>query len=606
MASFILIDHSLKGVGGHHYEYAVHILQAAEAAGYQVVLATHRRFRDRCTLPPHWQVHQLFHHHTYSPYSMNFQGGVHSTERHHRTGPAALPWRQRLARRWHRRLQRRRIDRFAGACQRLFRDIDLEPDDQVFLPTLSDFDLVGLVQFLESDWRTLAAAWHLQFHFNFLDGRPPDYHRQQGRIATLRRRFEESLSVIPDHRLHFYSTTRQMASQYNQLRVAPFQLLPYPVNAVYREPADSGRHGPPLRVTCAGGIRPEKGQAQLAPLVQELWDDLFATGRLQLLIQSKKSRFRITRPGDQGGEIPMGRWPAHCTEALVDVPHPLGTEDYAQLVRSSDIGLFLYDGHQYYARCAGILVEMLMAGVPVIVPAGCWLAEQIAAPTYAHLDRLSVTLPEVPRLRPGAVRWREVCCDSGQAGSRPADLVCGDRHTAATAELPIPTGATDLLLTVRWVRPTALGTYLRCVADTRDADGKLSSSSVEVVGQRAGGRSVPILIRLPGRPARVRVALSNAYDDAAITLRDVEVRFLSAADESGGSCAAGAVGRIAANTREIPAVLRDMVAHYDHYRETAAQFARQWGQAHDPRRCIAILTGQATAEAPDHDQFRAA
>ena len=33
MAKFIMLDHSLYGVGGHHYAYAVNVLLAAEAMG---------------------------------------------------------------------------------------------------------------------------------------------------------------------------------------------------------------------------------------------------------------------------------------------------------------------------------------------------------------------------------------------------------------------------------------------------------------------------------------------------------------------------------------------------------------------------------------------
>jgi hypothetical protein len=43
-AKFPLIDHSLKAIGGHHYDYALHILQAAEQVGFEIHLATHRGF----------------------------------------------------------------------------------------------------------------------------------------------------------------------------------------------------------------------------------------------------------------------------------------------------------------------------------------------------------------------------------------------------------------------------------------------------------------------------------------------------------------------------------------------------------------------------------
>lgn len=46
MFKFVLIDQSLTDVGGHHYEYARRVLGAAEAAGYQPVLATNRKCKQ--------------------------------------------------------------------------------------------------------------------------------------------------------------------------------------------------------------------------------------------------------------------------------------------------------------------------------------------------------------------------------------------------------------------------------------------------------------------------------------------------------------------------------------------------------------------------------
>ena len=44
MRQFVLIDHSIRGLTGHHYEYAVHVLGAAAKAGYQPLLAVNRKF----------------------------------------------------------------------------------------------------------------------------------------------------------------------------------------------------------------------------------------------------------------------------------------------------------------------------------------------------------------------------------------------------------------------------------------------------------------------------------------------------------------------------------------------------------------------------------
>ncbi len=51
MAKFIMLDHSLYGVLGHHYSYALNVLRAAEARGDEIVLATHVKFRPPGSQP---------------------------------------------------------------------------------------------------------------------------------------------------------------------------------------------------------------------------------------------------------------------------------------------------------------------------------------------------------------------------------------------------------------------------------------------------------------------------------------------------------------------------------------------------------------------------
>lgn len=55
--SFVLIDHSIADLGGHHYEYAVRVLRAAEEAGYTPILATNRKFKV-ATVP--WAVYPVY------------------------------------------------------------------------------------------------------------------------------------------------------------------------------------------------------------------------------------------------------------------------------------------------------------------------------------------------------------------------------------------------------------------------------------------------------------------------------------------------------------------------------------------------------------------
>jgi glycosyltransferase involved in cell wall biosynthesis len=129
-------------------------------------------------------------------------------------------------------------------------------------------------------------------------------------------------------------------------------------------------------------MREEKGSHSLSRVVRDIWQDPFLRGAVQILIQANRASFAET-PNFPPGLVPHWghdyREVRSSTAPVVFVPHPLNAADYVDLISRADIGLFLYDSRTYFARCSGVLLEMLCAGVPVIVPAGCWLADQVAA-----------------------------------------------------------------------------------------------------------------------------------------------------------------------------------------------------------------------------------
>jgi len=384
MPRLILIDPSLRGVGGHNRPYAVEILHAAESMGYSPVLATHRRFSDR-SLDPGWNVLPLF--------------------RFEETDRSFLD-------------RGRRIRRFGRDCRELFERVGYDPGDVVFLPSLREFDFVALARFLRDNPESRQPAWHVQFHFNILDGSESDHAGQEGRLRRLRRRFATAAALIPDHRLQLYCTTERLAEQYNRMGVARFAPLPYPVRRGL-SPAEGRVHDGPLRVTCAGSVRLEKGRADLARLVRRLFPALEADGRLQLVIQTDRKSLGQVLPRRLARSLTiLPRPDPRRDQPVVPVEYPLAPEAYVDLIRQADIGLFLYDPRRYFARCSGVLVDMLSAGIPVIVPAGTWLADQIGE-THGSIVQSFEELPQrvqemagdYPRYRRAAIdfatRWRQ-------------------------------------------------------------------------------------------------------------------------------------------------------------------------------------------------------
>ncbi len=589
MRKFILVDHSLKSAGGHHCDYALQVLRAAHTRGFTTLLAAHRSFQRIDELPRDCKVYSVFPNTMYSPFTVFIASSRHllaKTNDARRAVMAKRLW--RIARRaadatmdslksFFAPDAHQRVRQFTNACKRLFKQIELQQGDVIFLASLSDLDLLGLARFLTATPTTQIADWHLQFHFSIFEGREPDYAGQSDRLRLVRQRFAETLDMLPNHRLHFYNTSEALAEQYNRLGLAKFRPLPYPINPAFLCGADRDREAGPLRITCAGGLRPEKGQQHLPQVLRDMWQDEFAAGRAQLWVQSKWSRWsdkpRLQLP------LPEGAANTSCADMPIRyVRHPLSSDAYTQLIRQTDIGLLMYDSRRYYARRAGVLCELLTAGVPVVVSAGGWLADQIAEPIACHLQRLSEQLPTVDQHE-----FRDVAVDE-------YPRMAGNLH-------PIPTGATELLVNVHGDESFSRGVYLHVEVEELGKSGDLVSRFAHVVGPRSKKRPSLALFHLDSRTRYVRVSFRNAYHDELTRLTSVRLSFHSTATP-GESPPAGQVGLIAADPQHISRLLREMIRHYNHYRTTAAEFSIKWFRQHDPLRTIQELVRHSSPAIP--------
>ena len=234
------------------------------------------------------------------------------------------------------------LDDFVRQCEQVFDAVSINANDTVFIPTLTEFDLKWVALFLRRRPNVLVTPWHLQFHFNFLEGREPDYKVQVAQAEAMRRLFAAQLEQLPAQRLFFYTTTRQLSAQYEHLGVGQFHALPYPVKALLSAPAEESaqhRDSRPLRLTCGGCVRPEKGYEWLSSAIAELWNDFFATGRLQMVIQTDDSQIALSLPDRQKPRfIDRITQIQDLDEPVVCIPGPLPADDYAQLIQFADIG----------------------------------------------------------------------------------------------------------------------------------------------------------------------------------------------------------------------------------------------------------------------------
>lgn len=596
MTKLVLIDHSLKRVGGHNHDYAVNVLQAAQQAGQEVVLATHRLFRRQAQQVGDYQVFSIFQYDTFSKYSLFTGGKLWNPDPIAQRATAQyspVGWVTRIGNAWWRYRGQQVINSFAASCQRLFREVPVEPGDFVFLPTISEFDLLGLVQYLKTDPRSRWVQWILQFHFDIFAGRQPDYDSQTSRIEALRRHFGKALGEVPEHRFVFLNPTQNMADQYNHLNIVRFQELPYPVNETFQPRKRHHGQNKPLRITCAGHFRREKGRCALAVTIDTIWDCLLAKKQAQLVLQGSPMRIFRMIPRRYWPHVKFERDGRQDNSPIAVTHHPLDRDDYTNFIGNTDIGLFLYDSQRYYARCSGILVEMLSSGIPVIVPAGSWLAEQISEPNYQYLENLVRTRKTV-----SVITYEDTIVLDNQRNHNTLHSKEKNSLSCPTVvELTVPRNATELLVSFRWKYPLQSGTYLCLKTESIHKNQKKITPRTNVVGHREVGDCVPVLIPLKTDTTKIRLHWSNAYHNGAVHFTDVQFRFLVATSDSSEPCPTGAVGLVAGDTDQVPRLLHEMVRHYHHYREMALEFSATWRQQHRP----ADVVNRLIAVASDSD-----
>lgn len=582
LASFFLVDHSLRETGGHHFDYVQCIARAADEMGFETVIGAHRSFQSNHLS----NVRSVFRNTTYQPDSY-LAGLRHLTRRKTdflQTATENRNWLGRVRRCWtlrrHTKRRAKFIHRFAADCARYFRNIKFEEGDHVFFTTVSELELLALSQYLSNRPNSLAAHWHLQFHFNLFEGRTPEYDRQSAVARSISECFDTAASRMPCHRVHFYTTSELLSEQYRRLNVGEFEVLPYPVSDSFR-PADSAeaewtQHGKPLRFTCPGAIRREKGHIEyLQPLVNKIWEPHLSKGRMQLVIQRPPKKLV------QGEKIEL-EFPADDIEEgseVVDyLPHPLPSDQYSDLIRSTDCGLLFYDSRTYYSRRAGVMGELLSCGKPVIVSAGSWLAEQIKETNFRYVESLASSEMAARRLALRELTW------AGNNVPLPGGVVSFDDHRHPfELSFELDEGEDGFCIFWDWHWPLDNGVFNRIeLLDERQDDGV---QQVQTIGHREND-SACVYFRVAAGRSRVRLRFRNAFHHSMASIRKLQIVTLNSQSRE---VPLGTVGIVAADEQQLPQCIDEMVKHYDHYRRSAGQFAHSWYSRHQPKRTIAHL-----------------
>ncbi len=659
LARFFLIDQSLVDPGGHHYDYSTCIVAAANELGFETLVAANRKVSPDITIGGVAAIPAF----TETVYQKDScLAGLRHLKRsgsHPANHDAATIWQRTQAvfstQRFHRR-RARLVAKFAREFQSFFDQHPVAEDDQVFLTTVSELELMGLAKFLRANPSSVLATWHLQFHFNIFDGRTPEYDSQKDTEALARSSFKASLAELTCHRLFFYTTSQPLADQYNRLDVGEFLPLPYPVAPEFSlnesktrsEDLNERYDGTPsaLQFACPGQIRREKGCSDyLQPLVDKLWDSHLANGKIKIVIQRPRKKFlrkekiELQMPPSMGDSAAENE---SASSPFKYYAHPLSRPDYIDFLRNADCGLLMYDSRAYFSRRAGVLGEMLSCGKPLVVPAGSWLASQIAGPVFNHADSIEASAVDSRRLEIEELEWSlENAPSSGGVIS-----FDGNKHPF-TFSLNRQSGEQLLKIDFQWKWPNATGTYCRISVIQKDGRGETADESVQIAGHREGDRLPNALFRLKSTAQTIHVTLSNAYGDSTAMIRRLSASMIVPgangaspqcrpadktpvsktrtsvananvnASTNGGSITStvrhpateatiqsqqsdqtietevpiGSVGLIVADQSQLADAVREMERHFAHYRDSAEAFAGQWFAMHHPRRTVAHLIG---------------
>lgn len=677
---FILIDQSIASIAGHHYEYAVHVLEAAQRAGYEPYLATHVRFAKSSHKSPwktfpiyrfsfwaaqekaqsslvNWILGQLgwlrFRWRLFYQYSLfgilwavrdRFSEFLlnQPLDRSHLASlasliPAAIfvklvRWiglllllpvmllvflgrstyrllkaggfpqayvRSLLAdpadawsfvrQVWSRRLnytswwqQYKGLVAFRKDTERLLRDIPTGRGDIVFIPTLSGVELMGLSELLKRT--TPGPSWHLLFRRDIYPGREAAYPAEEWRVQGLRNSILGSAPKWKGHDVRFYTDTDELTKQHNRLGTVQFVTVPIP--HTHRPVVSEGREGRPLRCIYVGDARREKGYHWIPRIVEDLWNDYVSKGKVEFHLQSN---FNIPQ-GEPEAVIAREQLEqlARRKPGAVELfKQPLTSEQYKNFLLGGDINLLLYDPVNYYARSSGILVESLTAGVPVIVPAGSWLARQFLEQAYdwqaGARDRSTI----LRTYKLEDLRWQMY----GNVRSNP---VSGG-HLNATLDgkaftwLRIQAGnhkqpaATHLLVELRYSGAfNESSLYL----DQLDAQGNSLGGGPRLLEGDEQHRAVAC-VELDPRCSKVWLAIGSAPPAGSVTVSELRADLLIA-----GKQPRSAVGVIYQSTSEVPLLMRELIEHHDHYRATAREFAMKWQAYHNAGGLIEVLAAE--------------
>jgi len=634
---FILFDQNIRKVGGHFLELATVILDAAERMEFEPWLVTHRDFgassirtgseavlarESNSNLHPKpsgsfespspgfqwpeelrgrdWQIRPLMPYWKMHRWALSADGHsrvARDPEGNPQGSGLGILW-QNFVDRIHGTRPQVMLRQHADAIVQVFKEVQPTADDVVFFGTCDEFSGLAIPLALKVASLQEAIDIHLLYHSNFIAKRQGDWVMRPCEQNKLKQQLRQIISGAKPHRIHCWATTAELRDQLNLLTMPrQFSGIDYPIrrNANITQPA----LGKPLRLLLGGAIRTEKGSKQISGLLEHLWESQLKPGHWQVAMQVSSRSATTIFPRHLRSKITFDDQADQQAPILLMVDK-LRAGEYQRFIASANAGLFLYDAQRYYARCSGVLVEMLASGIPVVVPAGSWLSRQIA-PSIAKYCSQQQILRELYNCvglksitsRPTKGNAISFKVPRGNVEKTIA-AIAGAGVLSADAHSSSPKADTSIVCEVT-IDQSRDDDYVGFELNQSDIHGMVISTQYQYC-EVFTETPVRTIFQLSSQCTQARLCLFAPFRQRTMQMRSLRVCQLDGPEN--GCAPTASVGLIAATNREIPRLIDELTQHYEHYRQSVIEHSCQWQQRHSGESLVEKVLGSQNPESP--------
>ncbi|QDV44831.1 hypothetical protein Enr13x_47020 [Stieleria neptunia] len=404
----LFLDDNVRDIGGHYLELASLLADGARQLGYRPKLVTHASLPRRnpqlsgdsrlehLDIEPRFDVRRM------ENWSLGVDGPSMVQRDCHAVpvgGSVICRIRQSVDDFLCRPSRRPRamLNAWSSAFVDSVRRFAPQPNDRIVINTGGDFQILALahaIETLDREGDLAPMTLHVLFHFAVFESTVTE------RAVAFGRQVNAAVAAITGHRIHLHATTESLCQQLAAVGVHA-TAIPYPTRAENR-PSTSPPSPAGTKILLAGMPRAEKGRDQIRGLLESIEQPYLRSGRFSWSMQLPEKRWQRM--------IPLSLQPA-CPPSASDraerdtgvgleiLRGNLTSAAYHGWLDTAGIGLFLYDAERYVARCSGVLLEMMIRGVPVMVPDGCWLADQVrAAEPTGSIGWIYQSVDQIPQL----------------------------------------------------------------------------------------------------------------------------------------------------------------------------------------------------------------